>query len=343
MLGWFYLARPAAGLHAVRAAHGADPRPASSPATAADITTGRAFALSLTYVLGMALTYTVAGVAVPPPAARSRRSSSRRGSSCCSRRCSWCWRCRCSACSRCRCRPQSRPACAQLSNRQSAGTFGGVAIMGALSALIVTTCVAPALVAALLVIGQSGQIARGGGALFAMSLGMGTPLLIVGASAGRLPAEGRTVDGHREETVRRGDARRRRVDARARAAGTRGAVAVGGAGAGAGLALVARGARPRGIRAGAARRRRCRGPVCHGARNGRALGGTDPLAPIPALASHARACRSSQSDPSRISTRLVARPGAGARACCSISTPTGASRARRWSATHSRTRACGRP
>ncbi len=75
---------------------------------------------------------------------------------------------------------------AEISNRQRAGTLGGVAAMGALSALIVTTCVAPALVGALAVIGQSGQMLRGGVALFVLSIGMGTPLLAVGASAGRL-------------------------------------------------------------------------------------------------------------------------------------------------------------
>ena len=75
---------------------------------------------------------------------------------------------------------------AEMSNRRTAGSLGGVAAMGALSALIVTTCVAPALVGALAVIGQSGQVLRGGAALFALSLGMGTPLLAVGASAGRL-------------------------------------------------------------------------------------------------------------------------------------------------------------
>ena len=80
---------------------------------------------------------------------------------------------------------------AELSGRRTAGTLGGVAAMGALSALIVTTCVAPALVGALAVIGQSGQVARGGAALFALSIGMGTPLLAVGASAGRvLPKAG---------------------------------------------------------------------------------------------------------------------------------------------------------
>ena len=84
---------------------------------------------------------------------------------------------------------------ADVSNQQAAGTFGGVALMGVLSALIVTTCVGPALVGALIVIGQTGQIARGAAALFAMSIGMGTPLLIVGASAGKLlPKAGAWMD-----------------------------------------------------------------------------------------------------------------------------------------------------
>ena len=73
-----------------------------------------------------------------------------------------------------------------LANNQRAGTFAGTAVMGALSALIVTTCVAPPLVATLAVIGQSGDVLRGSGALFALSLGMGSPLLVVGASAGKL-------------------------------------------------------------------------------------------------------------------------------------------------------------
>ena len=67
--------------------------------------------------------------------------------------------------------------------------------MGALSALIVTTCVAPPLVATLAVIGQSGNMVRGAAALFAMSLGMGAPLLAVGASAGQLlPKAGPWMD-----------------------------------------------------------------------------------------------------------------------------------------------------
>jgi len=84
---------------------------------------------------------------------------------------------------------------AAASNRQQGGSFGGVAVMGALSSLIVTTCVAPPLVATLAVIGQSGAIARGASALFVMSLGMGAPLLVVGSSAGRwLPKAGPWMD-----------------------------------------------------------------------------------------------------------------------------------------------------
>jgi thiol:disulfide interchange protein DsbD len=75
---------------------------------------------------------------------------------------------------------------ANLANKQKGGTFVGTAIIGALSALIVTTCVAPPLVGALAVIGQSGDVTRGASALFALSLGMGSPLLLVGASAGQL-------------------------------------------------------------------------------------------------------------------------------------------------------------
>jgi thiol:disulfide interchange protein DsbD len=84
---------------------------------------------------------------------------------------------------------------AELSNRQRGGTFGGAAVMGALSSLIVTACVAPAMVAALAVISQSGDVFRGASALFAMSIGMGAPLLVVGASAGKLlPRAGAWMD-----------------------------------------------------------------------------------------------------------------------------------------------------
>jgi thiol:disulfide interchange protein DsbD len=84
---------------------------------------------------------------------------------------------------------------ADASNKQKQGTLLGTAVMGALSSLIVTACVAPPLVAALAVIGQSGDVFRGAAALFALSLGMGVPLLLVGASAGQLlPKAGPWMD-----------------------------------------------------------------------------------------------------------------------------------------------------
>ena len=80
---------------------------------------------------------------------------------------------------------------ASLSGDQKSGTMVGAFVMGALSALVVTACVAPALIAALTVMAQTGDMLRGGLALFAMSLGMGAPLLLVGAAQGRfLPKAG---------------------------------------------------------------------------------------------------------------------------------------------------------
>jgi len=75
---------------------------------------------------------------------------------------------------------------ANVSGKQKSGTMIGAFIMGALSALVVTACVAPALIAALTVMAQSGDMVRGGAALFAMSMGMGAPLLLVGAAQGKL-------------------------------------------------------------------------------------------------------------------------------------------------------------
>ncbi len=74
----------------------------------------------------------------------------------------------------------------QLSNRAEGGTLIGAAVMGALSALIVGPCVAPALMGALIYIGQTGDAVLGGSALFAMAIGMGVPLVVWGTSAGKL-------------------------------------------------------------------------------------------------------------------------------------------------------------
>jgi thiol:disulfide interchange protein DsbD len=75
---------------------------------------------------------------------------------------------------------------ASVSSSQKSGTAIGAFVMGAISSLIVTACVAPALVAALTVMAQTGDMIRGGAALFAMSMGMGAPLLAVGAAQGKL-------------------------------------------------------------------------------------------------------------------------------------------------------------
>jgi thioredoxin:protein disulfide reductase len=160
-----------------------------------NVTTGRAFALSLTYVLGMAFTYTIAG-ALCAAAGKQVQTVFQQP---------WILALFAAlfialALSMFGLFTIQMPAAIQtrvanVSNQQAAGTFGGVALMGVLSALIVTTCVGPALVGALIVIGQTGQIARGAAALFAMSIGMGTPLLIVGASAGKLlPKAGAWMD-----------------------------------------------------------------------------------------------------------------------------------------------------
>ncbi len=74
----------------------------------------------------------------------------------------------------------------EVSNRQRGGTLTGVGVMGFLSALIVGPCVAAPLMGALIYIGQTGDAVLGGLALFAMSLGMGAPLLAIGTSAGKL-------------------------------------------------------------------------------------------------------------------------------------------------------------
>jgi len=194
MLGWFYLA----GLVLAFTPCVLPMVPILSGIIAGggrSVTTTRALALSVTYVLGMALTYTLAGIACAA-AGRQVQAVFQQ----------W-WVLALFAAlfvvlalSMFGLFTLQMPVAIQtrianISNRQSAGTFGGVAVMGALSALIVTTCVGPALVGALLVISQTGQVARGGAALFAMSIGMGTPLLVVGASAGRLlPRAGPWMD-----------------------------------------------------------------------------------------------------------------------------------------------------
>src|SRR5207244_1963615 len=74
----------------------------------------------------------------------------------------------------------------QASEKQAAGKLFGVFVMGAISALIVGPCVAAPLAGALVYISQTRDVVVGGGALFAMAVGMSVPLLLVGISAGAL-------------------------------------------------------------------------------------------------------------------------------------------------------------
>lgn len=81
-------------------------------------------------------------------------------------------------------------------NRQRAGRLLGVFMMGGVSALIVSPCVSAPLAGALLFISQSRDVVLGGAALFALSVGMSVPLLLLGASAGRwLPRAGVWMQG----------------------------------------------------------------------------------------------------------------------------------------------------
>ena len=161
------------------------------------ITTGKAFSLSLVYVLSMALTYAIVGAIVGyygaefniqiwfqdpvvlgvfagifallalsmfgfydiqmPTAIQSRLS--------------------------------------QISNSQEGGTLIGVGLMGLFSAIIVGPCITAPLVGALIFISQTQNWQLGGLALFALGLGMGVPLLIIGTSAGSLlPRAGQWMD-----------------------------------------------------------------------------------------------------------------------------------------------------
>ncbi|WP_354683411.1 protein-disulfide reductase DsbD [Cupriavidus necator] len=83
----------------------------------------------------------------------------------------------------------------ESSNRRQGGQVAGAAAMGAISALIVGPCVTAPLAGALAYIAQTRDAVIGGSALFAMALGMGVPLVLVGVGAGNLlPRAGRWME-----------------------------------------------------------------------------------------------------------------------------------------------------
>ncbi len=72
------------------------------------------------------------------------------------------------------------------SNKLTGGHVGAVVVMGALSAAIVSPCIAAPLAGALVYISQSRDVTLGGTALFSMAVGMGVPLVAVGVTEGAL-------------------------------------------------------------------------------------------------------------------------------------------------------------
>ena len=84
----------------------------------------------------------------------------------------------------------------RASSGRSGGKFAAVAVMGALSALVVGACMTAPLFAVLAFIAHTGDALLGGAALFSMGLGLGVPLLIIGLGAGTLlPRAGAWMDG----------------------------------------------------------------------------------------------------------------------------------------------------
>lgn len=82
-----------------------------------------------------------------------------------------------------------------LSNRQQGGSVVGVAIMGMISGLVCSPCTTAPLSGALIYVAQSGDLWLGGAALYALSLGIGLPLLLLGTSGGKLlPKAGAWMD-----------------------------------------------------------------------------------------------------------------------------------------------------
>lgn len=84
---------------------------------------------------------------------------------------------------------------AKLNRSQESGHYLSAAIMGCLSTLILSPCVTAPLIGALGYIAQSGNVVLGSATLFFLGLGMGTPLLLIGTSAGKfLPKAGKWMN-----------------------------------------------------------------------------------------------------------------------------------------------------
>jgi len=150
------------------------------------LTTKKAFTLSFFYVQGMAVTYTLLGIVVALAGAQFQAmfqhpavliglsvvfvllALSMFGLFDLSLPASW------------------QGKLNNLSNRQRGGTITGVVTMGVISGLVASPCTTAPLTGALLYISQTGDVVLGASALYALSLGMGLPLLVLGSSGGKL-------------------------------------------------------------------------------------------------------------------------------------------------------------
>ncbi|SRR5579883_478759 len=160
------------------------------------ITTAKAFFLSLAYVMGMAITYAIAGMIVAMLGSHIQTffqstwmivfisvlffllSLSLFGLYELELPSKW----------------QRRLT--NVSNKQKSGTYIGVFLMGVLSSLIVSPCVSAPLVGVLAYIAKTGDVVLGGSALLALGFGMGIPLLLIGVSAKKLvPKSGAWMEG----------------------------------------------------------------------------------------------------------------------------------------------------
>ncbi|WP_429023648.1 protein-disulfide reductase DsbD [Aeromonas allosaccharophila] len=159
------------------------------------LSTGRAFLLSLVYVQGMAVTYTLLGLVVASAGLKFQAALQHPyvliGLS---------LMFVLLALSMFGLYTLQLPSSLQarlsgLSNRQQGGSVVGVAIMGMISGLVCSPCTTAPLSGALIYVAQSGDLWLGGAALYALSLGMGLPLLLLGTSGGKLlPKAGAWMD-----------------------------------------------------------------------------------------------------------------------------------------------------
>ncbi|MCL1142125.1 protein-disulfide reductase DsbD [Shewanella gaetbuli] len=82
-----------------------------------------------------------------------------------------------------------------LSNNQKGGNLVGVFLMGVISGLVASPCTTAPLSGALIYVAQSGDLLQGFLALYVLSMGMGVPLLVLGTSGGKiLPRAGAWMD-----------------------------------------------------------------------------------------------------------------------------------------------------